>query len=130
MLRARSSPYVQLSDGTQQPLTALAPVVYIIHDAWRVGLTGDYVVTDCTFCVTSYNTLFRVSFGCGMTNAVSASDKCWSYYYGLSASYYDKPAASYYSGVSASCQVLMSTQSCMLSCLTTTLFNIMLDVLS
>ena len=53
MLVARSSPYVQLPDGTQQPWTAFTTVIYIIHDAWRLGLTGDYIMTDRKLYVTS-----------------------------------------------------------------------------
>jgi hypothetical protein len=53
MLIAQSSPYVQLPDSTQQPWTGFTTVIYIIHDAWRLGLNGDYIITDRELHVTS-----------------------------------------------------------------------------
>lgn len=39
--------YVNLTDNTQVPFSAFQPVLYVIHDGSRVGLTDDYKVPYC-----------------------------------------------------------------------------------
>jgi len=41
---ATSQPYIQTPDGSQVHWSSFRLVNYIIHDGWRVGLTGDYIV--------------------------------------------------------------------------------------
>jgi hypothetical protein len=41
---ATSQPYIQTPDGSQVQWSSFRFVNYIIHDGWRVGLTGDYIV--------------------------------------------------------------------------------------
>jgi hypothetical protein len=41
---ATSQPYIQTPDGNQVQWSSFRLVNYIIHDGWRVGLTGDYIV--------------------------------------------------------------------------------------
>lgn len=41
---ATSQPYIQTPDGSQIHWSSFRLVNYIIHDGWRVGLTGDYIV--------------------------------------------------------------------------------------
>ena len=43
-LLATSQPYIQTPDGNQVQWSSFRLVNYIIHDGWRVGLTGDYIV--------------------------------------------------------------------------------------
>jgi hypothetical protein len=41
---ATSQPYIQTPDGSQVQWSSFRLANYIIHDGWRVGLTGDYIV--------------------------------------------------------------------------------------
>lgn len=41
---ATSQPYIQTPDGSQVHWSSFRLVNYVIHDGWRVGLTGDYIV--------------------------------------------------------------------------------------
>lgn len=39
--------YVNMTDDTQVPFSAFQPVLYVIHDGSRVGLSDDYKVAYC-----------------------------------------------------------------------------------
>ena len=46
LLPARSSPFILLHDGTQQPWSSFTSLSFLIHDGWRVGLTSGYVASE------------------------------------------------------------------------------------